>query len=306
MTTTAILNPAEWIPRIRPLLDANWDETGFDFPFNPDAAMYQRLFEAGDSSKRTIAKPGVLGCGYMLGAGEERINHKTGEKEATGLLGYAWNMQVTEFTQEQSKLSVETFRREFEEVKDYWYGIERAAKKCIRTGKRVDFGRVYFDRKGPFMRMGLPSGRHLHYCRPRIEEVMMPWGEKKASITYESQNDRKQWVRESTHPGKLTENADQAIARDLLAHGMKLADRRGLALFRLSAFSGHPGDDGRRQGKGPALHRRTDHRQHRRGGACVLGQDLAGLLAQAAHVAVDRGLLGDVLGVVDGGEPVLR
>lgn len=47
MTTTAILNPAEWIPRIRPLLDANWDETGFDFPFNPDAAMYQRLFEAG-------------------------------------------------------------------------------------------------------------------------------------------------------------------------------------------------------------------------------------------------------------------
>lgn len=187
-------------------------------------------YKAGDSSKRTIAKPGVLGCGYMLGAGEERINHKTGEKEATGLLGYAWNMQVTEFTQEQSKLSVETFRREFEEVKDYWYGIERAAKKCIRTGKRVDFGRVYFDRKGPFMRMGLPSGRHLHYCRPRIEEVMMPWGEKKASITYESQNDRKQWVRESTHPGKLTENADQAIARDLLAHGMKLADRRGLDL----------------------------------------------------------------------------
>lgn len=29
-------------------------------------------YKAGDSSKRTIAKPGVLGCGYMLGAGEER------------------------------------------------------------------------------------------------------------------------------------------------------------------------------------------------------------------------------------------
>ena len=160
-------------------------------------------------------------CGYMLGAGEERVNHKTGEKEATGLLGYAWNMQVTEFTAEQSKLSVDTFRREFEEVKDYWYGIERAAKKCIRTGKRVDFGRVYFDRKGPFMRMGLPSGRHLHYCRPRIEEVMMPWGEKKASITYESQNDRKQWVRESTHPGKLTENCWNSDTLVLTDSGVK-------------------------------------------------------------------------------------
>lgn len=192
---------------------------------------YDELFaeyKAGDSSKRTIAKPGVLGCGYMLGPGEERINFKTGEKEATGLLGYAWNMHVTQFTQEQSALSVETFRREFSEVKDYWYGIEKAAKQCIRSGKAIEFGHIRFDRKGPFMRMILPSGRALHYCRPRIEDVRAPWGEIKPTITYESQNDRKQWVREPTHPGKLTENADQAIARDLLAHGMKLAYQRGL------------------------------------------------------------------------------
>jgi DNA polymerase len=39
-------------------------------------------------------------------------------------------------------------------------------------------------------------------------------------------NDRKQWVRQQTHPGKLTENVDQAISRDLLAHGMMLAHRR--------------------------------------------------------------------------------
>lgn len=198
----------------------------FHMPYDDLFAEYK----AGDSSKRTISKPGVLGCGYMLGPGEERYNHVTGEKEATGLLGYAWNMQVTEFTAEQSKLSVETFRREFEEVKDYWYGIERAAKKCIRSGREVEFGHVRFDRKGPFMRMILPSGRALHYCRPRIEDVRAPWGEIKPTITYESLNDKKQWVRETTHPGKLTENADQAISRDLLAHGMKLAARRGLDL----------------------------------------------------------------------------
>lgn len=187
-------------------------------------------YKGGDGTKRTIAKPGVLGCGYMLGPGEERVNWKTGEKEATGLLGYAWNMGITEFTQEQSKLSVDTFRSAFSEVKDYWYGIERAAKQCIRSGKRVDFGHIYFDRKGPFMRMGLPSGRHLHYCRPRIEEVKMPWGDMKASITYEELNDKKQWIRGTTHPGKLTENADQAISRDLLAHGLRLAMKQGLDL----------------------------------------------------------------------------
>jgi len=44
---TAILNPAEWIPRISDLLAANWAETGFDFPFAPDIGMYQRMFDAG-------------------------------------------------------------------------------------------------------------------------------------------------------------------------------------------------------------------------------------------------------------------
>jgi DNA polymerase len=190
----------------------------------------EQQYKNGDGSRRTIAKPGVLGCGYMLGAGDVKINYKTGEKEGTGLLGYAWNMGVKQFTKDESQLSVDTFRREFEEVTDYWYGIENAAKQCIRQNKEVVFGHISFDRKGPFMRMNLPSGRSLHYLRPRLEETMMPWGKKKMSITYEGQNDKKMWTRQSTHPGKLTENADQAISRDLLAHGIKLARKEGIRI----------------------------------------------------------------------------
>lgn len=194
---------------------------------------YEVLWEQyknGDSSRRTIAKPGVLGCGYMLGAGDVHYNRQTGEKEGTGLLGYAWNMGVKQFTKEESSLSVDTFRREFREVKDYWYAIEKAAKQCIRRNEEVEFGVLSFDRKGPFMRMNLPSGRSLHYVRPRIEDTLMPWGETKASITYEGMNDKKQWARQSTHPGKLTENADQAIARDILAHGLILAHKEGIRI----------------------------------------------------------------------------
>ncbi len=78
------------------------------------------------------------------------------------------------------------------------------------------------------MRMGLPSWRYLHYCRPRIQDAKTPWGEVRPTITYEGVNDKNQWARVKTHPGKLTENADQAVSRDLLAHGMKLAKKRGL------------------------------------------------------------------------------
>jgi DNA polymerase len=56
----------------------------------------------------------------------------------------------------------------------------------------------------------------------------MPWGKFKKCIVYDGLNERGQWDEIQTHPGKLTENADQAISRDLLDHGMKLADKEGI------------------------------------------------------------------------------
>lgn len=185
-------------------------------------------YKAGDSSKRTISKPGVLGCGFMLGPGEERVNRDTGEKEATGLLGYAWNMGVKDFTIDDSRKSVETFRREFSEVVDYWYGVTKAATLCIRTGRPVAFGHVTFDIHGPFLRTRLPSGRFLHYLNPRLEQKETPWGELRTQISYEGYNLSRQWVRITTHPGKVTENIVQAVARDILANGMMAAHMAGL------------------------------------------------------------------------------
>jgi DNA polymerase len=197
----------------------------YDQPYEDLWHEYKVL---GNGAKRSIGKPGTLGAGYGMGAGQQRVNHQTGEIEATGLLGYAWGMGVSQFTQEDAQHSIDTFRREFKEVKSYWYALEKAAKRCVRTGKPQEEGFVRFDIKGPFMRMILPSGRPLHYLRPKLEERETPWGEMRQSLTYEGLNDKKQWVRTHTTPGKIVENADQAISRDLLVHGMKLAKKEGL------------------------------------------------------------------------------
>lgn len=222
-----------WLARCKKILDVfeQGRDPYVDFATYLFKEPYEKLFaeyKAGDKSKRTTAKPGVLGCGYMLGAGQEFENHITGEIEATGLLGYAWNMGVRSFTQEQSALSVETFRREFEEVKDLWYDLERAMRKCIGTGRKTECDRIRFEMDGRVCKMILPNDRPLHYIEPRIEMRKTPWGEKRETITYMGLNEKKQWVRIQTHPGKVTENADQAISRDLLVHGMKLARRRGI------------------------------------------------------------------------------
>lgn len=186
-------------------------------------------FQAGQKGKRTIAKPGVLGCGYMLGAGKQFENRQTGEIEATGLLGYAWNMGV-KLTPEESEMSVRVWRETFKAAVQFWWDIQRAAFKTMRTKQETACGPVVFDRKGPFLRMNLPSNRSLHYYKPRLEDVIAPWGDFKMSLTYEGQNDKYQWDRISTHPGKITENADQAIARDLLASGMRKAAKAGLPI----------------------------------------------------------------------------
>lgn len=182
--------------------------------------------DAGDKSMRTTAKPGVLGCGYLLGPGTEKENPRTGEIEATGLLGYARAMYV-DMTPELAKLSVDTFRATFEGVTKFWTDLDRAARRCINSGKPQRVGYLTFDRSGPFMRIILPSGRALHYCRPKIIRKKAPWGKMHDAISYENLENG-QWRRITTHKGKITENIVQAVARDLLAHGMVLADDEGI------------------------------------------------------------------------------
>lgn len=219
-----------WIADCRKILQVFYDKRDpyVDFSKYLFGGTYEDRwaeYKGGDSKKRTISKPGVLGCGYMLSQGHSWLNEDTGEMEADGLLGYAWNMGITEFTPEQSELSVKTFRREFEEVKDFWYDFEKAFRRTVRTGKTSEHHMLRFEDDGVFTKMILPSGRPLHYCRARVEDKMAPWGKMKPTITYEGLNEKKHWARQSTHPGKVTENADQAIARDVFAHGMKIAKR---------------------------------------------------------------------------------
>ncbi len=189
-------------------------------------------------TKRQTAKPGVLGCGYMLGEGHEYEDPATGEILATGLLGYARNMGISDFTPEQASLSVKVWRETFSKVSDYddglWYELDRAVRKTVSTGRRTSVNMFDFERDGPFLTARLPSGRKLYYIRPRIEDRTTPWGDIRPTVTYEgvdSRSQRKAWGRISTHPGKTTENLDQALARDCLAHALLRLKRRNVKII---------------------------------------------------------------------------
>jgi DNA polymerase len=74
----------------------------------------------------------------------------------------------------------------------------------------------------------------LHYIRPKIEVTKTSDetfdGREWVNISYENIVIGKTWGRVRTYGGKLLENIDQAISRDVLAHGMLLAKEKGFEI----------------------------------------------------------------------------
>lgn len=205
-----------------------------DFATELYGDTYENLlaeYEAGDKTKRTHSKPGVLGCGYQLGGGEEKILDN-GDKVKTGLLGYSLALGI-EMTQEEADLAVKAYRRKYKEVPEYWKALEEASLGVIRGHGPQTVGQVTFDCIGKsMMRVLLPSGRYLHYIKPEIEKMEMTYDGRtfiKDVVSYMGlEQQTRQWHRQHTRGGHLTENICQAVARDILANGIMLAEEKGM------------------------------------------------------------------------------
>jgi DNA polymerase len=184
--------------------------------------------------QRTLAKPPALGCGYRLGAGRETGKYPDVEK--IGLLGYADNMHV-KMTKKQCQTAVDVYREISPEIVEAWTVLEEAAMKCVRTGQPQRAGKLRFDINGMFLRMRLPSGRYIHYCRPKLQKVRLIYEDRKTKkivkkwkngLTYErvAQGSGK-WVRVSNHGGRFIEQGTQGIALDILQEGIEDATYDG-------------------------------------------------------------------------------
>ena len=104
-------------------------------------------------------------------------------------------------------------------ITKFWWDVDSAAKKAIKTGSTVKIkqGHLAFCRKQGALFIELPSGRHLVYIKPEIGENRFG-GE---SILYRgTEQGSRKWGKLETYGGKLVENIVQAVARDCLAAAM--------------------------------------------------------------------------------------
>lgn len=164
-------------------------------------------YEEVSKRQRKFSKPPVLGCGYQLGW--------------KGLIVYADGMGVT-LTEDAAKRAVNLWRKMHPEVKACWKWLVDAA--CdVTEGKAIDAVgyRVRIYRDLQFLYIELPSGRRLCYFRPEVRyEENEEWGSVRRNFVYKGVNQKTgRWGTVYSHGGKILENIDQAISRDLLAHG---------------------------------------------------------------------------------------
>lgn len=166
-----------------------------------------------DKPKRQMGKQIILGCGFGMGG-------PTFVKTCA-----QYDMEVTEAF---AKKAVFTYRDKFPEIPAFWKRIEAACIHAVKTGRSAKCGFLTMFVEGDFLYIRLPSGRNLAYKNPKITMAETSWGEMKPTLSFMAVHPKtKQWVREKTYGGKLTENVVQATAADLMMEAMVRVENAG-------------------------------------------------------------------------------
>lgn len=165
-----------------------------------------------DSKERSVGKMGILGCGY--GMGKDRFQAQC----ATFGIDISIDMAAQ---------AVRAYRDKYSSVKNLWYSVEGAARNAIREPGSVHAccgGKVHYgiDKKREFLICRLPSGRNLRYFKPSLVA-----GEYGDEIHYQGPGLNGALEDQKTYGGSLVENITQAVARDILAHGMLNCETAG-------------------------------------------------------------------------------
>lgn len=168
--------------------------------------------------ERQIAKSAVLGAGFGLGKRK--------------FVEYCDNSNLI-ITEDEADATIGAYRAAHPEIVALWSRVEAAAVLATaREGERFSIGGTgvsfyiwRIDTERYWLVCELPSGRCIHYYRPKLE-LQLKWGKPKETLTFRTEWNGKSY-RESTYGGKQVENIVQAIARDVLCVGGLNAERAG-------------------------------------------------------------------------------
>ena len=170
-----------------------------------------------DKHGRQIGKVSELSCGYG------------GSKAAWKSMGALYGFDLPD---RQVLDIVNAWRAAHPAICDweqgFWKQLDSAARLAIatpdKTYKAGEF--IRFERHKEWLRMLLPSGSYLNYAAPAIIEDPRRAGSQTVSYMGVSNYTRK-WERLTTYGGKLSADATQATAREIMGFNLPLIEFAG-------------------------------------------------------------------------------
>jgi len=177
------------------------------------------ILNAGKNHRFTLLAPKgpvlVSNCGYQMG-------HKKFKDTA-------WNQFKLEVSLEESDKAVKAYRAKYYLVKELWDGLKNAASKTVLSGQQITYKRITFGLakvKGIiWLAMKLPSGKCIYYMDPKVKHYLIPDYEQMGPVPcvthLGTDPDTKHFTRLRLTPGRITENATQGSAREVMGQGMQ-------------------------------------------------------------------------------------
>lgn len=209
--------------------------TGPDLYLVAAARIWGREFKKEDP-ERQHGKVAELACGFGGGKG------------ALLKMADTYLVKIDEILAEDIKTR---WREAHPKIKQYWRDLQTAAINAVATpGEMFKAGaagrEVTFRKRGSFLWCRLPSGRILSYPYPDLRKddfgtyltfkgVPDPttWAMHascKPTIVVQDAANSREWCRMKTYGGKLSQNVDDAICRDLQAEAMMRLEAAGFPI----------------------------------------------------------------------------
>lgn len=135
-----------------------------------------------------------------------------------GSVGALTSMGALDMGMQEEELQplVNQWRTSNPHITKFWWDVDAAAVKAVKERTSVTYKNLCFTYRSGILFVTLPSGRHLSYIKPRMNQNRFG----RESLSYEGVGESKKWMRIETYGPKLVENIVQATARDLLAFAM--------------------------------------------------------------------------------------
>jgi len=180
--------------------------------------------------ERKDGKTGELACGYQGALGAWLKFDNSGRHSDEAILGF-----------------VRAWRTKHPQTTSFWNLMGSTAIRATRSGKLEQVGDtlIAFEVVDEWLTMVLPSEKRLWYRSPKVSLRKPRWcrpeelkecrtglcGHKPELVLSYWASKNKQWARTYTYGGKLTENACQAVSREILVPAMMRAEAAGYEII---------------------------------------------------------------------------